>query len=318
MSCAARTGATLPPPQVWVRSPGATAPPVAAVRSTRRTVLSAPPATDAIGVAGVTALLNGNYVVTSPYWDLADTRPTGVTVDGSFAAGGARTAGSTFELTVPGRGGVLADAKTVSLNITAVDPTSDGYATVFPCGSTRPNASNLNYTGGHNRANAVITKLGTDGKVCIFVSAAMHLIVDVNGLFPASSSLVSANPARVLDTRPSGLSITSKRPVVCARPGRPTVTIGWSANIPANAKAVSITVTATGITGDGFLTVYPCGSAVPNSSNLNYRTGTDIANLVISKPGTTGTVCIYNSAATQLIVDVAYGGVPSQACRRSR
>ena len=53
----------------------------------------------------------------------------------------------------------------------------------------------------------MITKLGTDGKVCIFVSAAMHWIVDVNGLFPASSSLVSANPARVLDTRPSGATV---------------------------------------------------------------------------------------------------------------
>jgi Repeat of unknown function (DUF5650) len=238
---------------------------------------------------------------------LADTRPTGVTVDGAFAAGGVRAAGSTFELTVAGRDGVLADAKTVSLNITAVDPTSDGYATVFPCGSTQPNASNINYTGGHNRANAVITKLGTDGKVCIFVSAAMHLIVDVNGSFPASSSLVSANPARVLDTRPSGATFDNLEKAGGLRPAgsTTTVTIGGRASIPANAKAVSITVTATGTTGDGFLTVYPCGSAVPNSSNLNYSTGTDIANLVISKLGTTGTVCIYNSAATQLIVDVA-------------
>ena len=65
------------------------------------------------------------FVALSP-GRLADTRLTGVTVDGLFAGGGVRAAGSTFEVTVAGRGGVLADAKTVSLNITAVDPTSDG------------------------------------------------------------------------------------------------------------------------------------------------------------------------------------------------
>jgi hypothetical protein len=252
------------------------------------------------------AVTPSEFVSLSP-GRLADTRPSGETVDNLFAAGGVRPAGSTFELTVAGRGGVLADAKTVSLNITAVDPTADGFATVFPCGSTQPNASNLNYSAGHTRANAVITKLGTGGKVCVFVSAAMHLIVDVNGLFPASSSLISANPARVLDTRPTGVTIDNLEKAAGVRPAgsTTTVTIGGRANVPADAKAAVLTVTATGTTGAGFLTVYPCGSEVPNSSNLNYTAGNDIANLVISKLGTSGTVCIFNSAATHLIVDVA-------------
>jgi Repeat of unknown function (DUF5650) len=237
---------------------------------------------------------------------LADTRPTGVTVDNQFAAGGARAAGSTFEIVVAGRGGVPATAQTASLNITAVDPTSDGYATVFPCGSAQPNASNLNYTGGHNRAGGVITKIGSSGKVCIFVSQATHLIVDVNGSFPASSSLVSANPARVLDTRPTGATVDNQQQAAGLRSAgsTTTVTVGGRAGIPVDAKAAVMTVTVTGTTSDGYLTVYPCGSAVPNSSNLNYTAGTDIANLVISKLGTSGTVCIYSSAATHLIVDV--------------
>jgi hypothetical protein len=238
---------------------------------------------------------------------LADTRSTGTTVDDLFAAGGARAAGSTLELTVAGRGGVVDSAQAVSLNITAVDASAAGYATVFPCGSPRPNASNLNYFGGNTLANAVITKIGTGGKVCIFVSATTQLIVDVNGLFPAGSSLVSANPARVLDTRPTGETVDNieKAGGLRAAGSTTTITIGGRASVPITAQAVAMTVTATDTTDAGFLTVYPCGSQVPNASNLNFGPGTTIANLVISKLGTSGTVCVYSSTPTHLIVDVA-------------
>jgi Repeat of unknown function (DUF5650) len=236
---------------------------------------------------------------------LADTRPTGATVDTLFAGGGAQAAGSTLELIVVGRGGVPAAATAVSLNVTAVDAAADGFATVFPCGLARPNASNLNYVAGRTRANAAIAKIGTGGKVCVFVSAATHLIVDVNGLFPATSGLVSANPARVLDTRPSGETVDNLERAGGLRAAGSTtiVTIAGRANVPANAKAVIVNVTATGPTSAGYLTAYPCGSPEPNSSNLNFTSGASIANLVISKLGT-GTLCIRTSAATHLIVDV--------------
>ena len=57
-------------------------------------------------------------------------------------------------------------------------------------------------------------------------------------------------------------------------------------------------------TADGFVSVYPCGIAQPSASNLNFATGSDVANTVIVKPGTAGKVCIYNSGLTHLIVDV--------------
>jgi trimeric autotransporter adhesin len=237
---------------------------------------------------------------------LADTRPSGVTVDSVFAAGGTRAADSTLELTVGGRGGVTTTAQAVSLNITAVDASADGYATVFPCGSPRPNASNLNYRAGHTQANAVITKLGTSGKVCVYVSSATQLIVDVNGSFPVTSLLVSANPARVLDTRATGETVDNLERAggLRAAGSITTLPIAGRADVPADAKAVIVNVTATGPTNDGYLTVYPCGSPVPNASNLNYTSATSIANLVISKLGAGGQLCIKTSAATHLIVDV--------------
>jgi len=55
----------------------------------------------------------------------------------------------------------------------------------------------------------------------------------------------------------------------------------------------------------GYITVFPCGSPQPNSSNLNYNAGTTIANLVMTKIGSGGKVCIYTSAAADVIVDVS-------------
>ena len=63
-------------------------------------------------------------------------------------------------------------------------------------------------------------------------------------------------------------------------------------------------VTAVTPSAGGFLTVHPCGIATPNASNLNYTTGVNTANLVITRAANDGSVCIFTSQATHLIVDV--------------
>ena len=47
---------------------------------------------------------------------------------------------------------------------------------VYPCGSSRPNASNLNYVANSTVANAVVTSVNA-GKVCIYTSVFMSLAV---------------------------------------------------------------------------------------------------------------------------------------------
>ena len=71
-----------------------------------------------------------------------------------------------------------------------------------------PNASNLNYLTGDTVPNSVITGLGAAGAICIFTSAATHLIVDVAGYFADTSRVHPARrPARVLDSRPGGNTV---------------------------------------------------------------------------------------------------------------
>ena len=238
---------------------------------------------------------------------LADTRPGELTADGQFEGIGTREAGSTLELKVATRGGVAANAAAVALNVTAVGASGDGFVTVFPCGSDRPNASNLNFTAGSVTPNAVITQIGTGGNVCLFVSAATHLVVDVNGYFPPSTSLHAFNPARVLETRPGLLTVDGQQQGTGALVGGSvtTVQVGGRASVPVDASAAVLNVTVTEAAGAGFATVYPCGASIPTASNINFVAGSTVANLVVSKLGSGGTVCVFTNQGTHLVVDVA-------------
>ena len=145
---------------------------------------------------------------------LLDTRAGGATVDRLFAGIGQLGAGGVLELQVGGRGGVAADAAAVALNVTVTGPAGGGYVTVWPCGQTRPNASNLNYTSGQTVPNAVLSQVGVGGKVCLFSQAATDLIVDANGMFASSSSSVAPVPSTAVTptTTTTTVSATTTAP----------------------------------------------------------------------------------------------------------
>lgn len=237
---------------------------------------------------------------------IADTRPVGATVDGQFARGGLRAAGSTLQLRVSGRAGVVDSADIAVLNVTAVNGATQGYVTVHPCDQSRPDASNLNYAVGQVIANTVFAKLDPAGRTCIYTSSAVHLIVDVAGSMPAGALEALPAPRRLADTRPGGATFDGQNqrggPVVGGRSLEVRVT-GRAGVGAADSAVLNITVTAP--VGTGYLTVYPCDQSVPNSSNLNYRAGQVIANSVLARLDPDGRICVFTSTTTNVIVDVA-------------
>ena len=248
---------------------------------------------------------------------LLETRsgPGMFTVDHFFEGGGLVPAGSVLQLPVTGRGGVAADATSVMLNVTITQPAGSGYVTVFPCGETRPNASSVNYVAGATVANAVITKVGVRGKVCLFTLAATHLVVDVNGYVPASAaSLVSVVPARLLETRSGPGMVTVDHLFegggVVAAGSVVELPVAGRGGVADAAGAVMLNVTVTEPAESGYVTVFPCGQARPNASTVNYGTGSTVANSAISKVGLGGAVCLFSLGATHLVVDVN-GYVPA-------
>ncbi|MCB0967624.1 MAG: hypothetical protein KDB37_12375, partial [Ilumatobacter sp.] len=154
--------------------------------------------------------------------------------------------------------------------------------------------------------------VGVGGKVCVFTHAETHLIVDVNGAFPAGASFAPLVPARLWDSRPG----ESTSDGVGAGGGRVAagsvveVLVAGRGGVDAGAGAVVLNVTAVLPSGPGHLTVFPCGGAVPSTSNVNYLPGQVVPNSVVSKVGVGGKVCVFTHAETHLIVDVN-GAFPS-------
>ncbi|MEM9745939.1 MAG: hypothetical protein AAF945_04530 [Actinomycetota bacterium] len=91
-------------------------------------------------------------------------------------------AGSTVRLEL-GTDSGLEDVGAYAINLTSAQSIEPGYATVYPCTDDRPEASSINFGAGIQVANHVTAKPGTDGAVCIYVSAATHLVVDVTGVY---------------------------------------------------------------------------------------------------------------------------------------
>jgi serine protease len=117
---------------------------------------------------------------------IADTRDaTGPFGGPPLQAGAVRT------FTVAGRCGVSLNATAVSLNLTVVGPTQDGYLTVFAAGATQPIASTLNYRSGQIRANNAIVPIGAGGAISVFCgqgSGSTEFLIDVNGCFRSPGS----------------------------------------------------------------------------------------------------------------------------------
>jgi hypothetical protein len=207
-------------------------------------------------------------------------------------------AGMVQEVQVTGGIGVPTDAVAAVLNVTATDTSGPGFVTVFPCGSAVPDASNLNYAAGTTIANAVTATIGVSGKVCIYTNATTHLIVDLNGAYSpfGTASLAALAPRRLLDTRVVGVPV--------AAGAVQEVQVAGNNGVPGGAVAAVLNVTAIDTTGPGFVTVFPCGSAVPDASNLNYAKGATIANAVTATIGAAGKVCVYSNETIHLIVDL--------------
>jgi len=74
----------------------------------------------------------------------------------------------------------------VQVNLTATTPSQDTFLTVYPSGSSLPNASNLNLKAGGVRANSVIARVGPDGRIMVACGQGdTDVLVDVVGYFTA-------------------------------------------------------------------------------------------------------------------------------------
>ncbi|MDH6132701.1 PKD repeat protein [Kitasatospora sp. MAA4] len=204
-------------------------------------------------------------------------------------------AGGETSVQIRGQHNVPTDATAVVLNVTATEPDSAGYFTVYPGGTARPGTSNVNFTAGQTVANQVIVPIGPDGTVKLYNFAGdAHAVVDLFGYYsPSGEALFQpVTPRRLLDTRP-GNAIGSG--------GRLSVATG----APAGTTGAVLNITATEPTQPGFLTVWADGADRPGTSNLNFTAGQTVPNHVTTPVGADGAFDVYNfSGSTQVVADL--------------
>lgn len=243
-----------------------------------------------------------------------DTRDIGETLDNIAEGDGRLPASGTYTVPFAGRGEVPSTARAVVANVTAVGATGNGFVTAFDCALPRPNASSLNYTSGVNLGNEVIISLNGSGQACFYSSASIHLTVDVVGYVDIASQYVPVTPARILETRSGQSTIDGENQGVGRTAGgeQDFIRVGGRANVPDNAAAAVINVTAVGAGSNGFVTVHPCVFPRPNTASLNYVAGVNRANELIVPLDIDGDICIFTRTSIHVLVDVV-GYIPASA-----
>lgn len=124
---------------------------------------------------------------------------------------------------------------------------------------------------------------------------------------PAGSLYTPMAPTRVLDTRNgTGGAIGPVGP-------QSSIVLDLSARVPSSVTAVVLNVIGVGASDNTFVTVYPDGSSLPFTSNLNLVVGDVRPNLTTVAVSPSGKVRLYNARGrVDLVADLAGYYAPAQ------
>lgn len=216
---------------------------------------------------------------------------------------------ATTTAAVLGRGAVPSSGvAAVAVNLTATGATDPGYVISWPSGASRPATSTLNYAAGQTVAAFAVVRPGADGRIALFTRTRTQLIVDVVGWYSAGGDYQPIHPVRLVDSR-SGNGVDRAR---LAAGSTVTLTLGGRGGIPTESVgAVQIALTAVNPAAAGYLTIAPVGVSRPVASTVNFPAGGTTAGAASIMTGYGGTVTLYASATTDVLLDVTgYSSTP--------
>jgi hypothetical protein len=268
--------------------------------------------------------VEGYYVASSAGAFYAPNAPKRIldTRNGTGVTKGAVAAGGTVSVSVPDCtvNGASTPATAVAVNVTAVGPSANGLVTAYPDQTSLPTASNINYYVGENVPNMVVVKVGADGSFDLHntSSGTVQLVADLEGCYSATlgDAFVPVDPYRALDTR-TGLGQNFGPPTTTGTPAGADLNAEWnsSESDPDGSgggsdgpTAAVLNVTVTQPTASGVITAYETSAGRPSASNLNFKAGQTVPNLVMVPCQDGFGMSLYNDSTgtTDLIVDV-YG-----------
>jgi len=236
---------------------------------------------------------------------IAGVRPLDTRVGGVAKQGATAGFGTPLRVNIGALEEVPPGAAAVAVNFTATAAEEWGFVAAYPCGSTSmsdyPGNSNVNFDAGMTVANSAIVPLDA-GYMCLLNYGKSDVIVDVSGYFSAGFNPIDG--VRPLDTRAAGID---KQGATGAFGTPLRLNIGALDDVPADAAAVAVNITATAAEEWGFVAAYPCSSTsmteYPGNSNLNFDAGMTVANSAIV-PLDAGHMCLLAYGKCDVIVDV--------------
>lgn len=204
----------------------------------------------------------------------------------------------------------------VAVNVTSTRTSTSGFIQAAPyLGAATGGTSTLNISiAGTDRPNFAIVPIGQDGKISLYLDAGGDVIVDLLGYFQtgvATSTdgrFVSIQPERWMDTRNNGLLPVGSNSAA-------TVTAGGTATarrlpttvVPGSGlRALVVNVTAAGSAAAGYMVAMPSGGdpAATQHSTVNFTPAAPSANTAIVPVGPDGSVSVYTTANSHIIIDV--------------
>jgi hypothetical protein len=238
------------------------------------------------------------FVPTEPN-RLIDTRNGTGVAQATIPAGGTlvfQVAGADIDLIPPN--GLTA----VALNLTVPDAGTGGYLIAYPDGISQPSTTSVTFnSAGETIAATSVVPVGSDGSIDITnkSGAPENVAADTVGYFAAATSgqggqkYHAIDSTRLVDTRMSGGAVTGAQPFVYN-----------DTAISAVNPTLVLNVTLTQEAGGGIMTIDPGNFTAPTStSNLNYTSSTDIANLDLALTWNNAFNAYVSGANTQLVVD---------------
>lgn len=127
----------------------------------------------------------------------------------------------------------------------------------------------------------------------------------------ASAAYAPVQPCRLADTR-TGSGFTRLDATTIQIKGRNVC------GIPANATALTLTLTVDGTQAAGYLTAWPADQTRPTVSNINFGAGQIRANGSITRVDGNGDFRVFTNVGANVVVDVVGAFVPTSASRSGR
>lgn len=200
--------------------------------------------------------------------------------------------------------GIPAEATAIVVSTAIVRPQRKGWLVAYPAGSTRPSAATLNWNAGTTRANTATVRVGDGAAIEVYRIDGYgngSVVLDVVGAFvPATIAtngrlVVVETAQRLLDTRDGGGNRLG--------PGS-TVRVPLPDGVPADATALAVNLTVAQTRSNGFFTLFPAGSPLPEASVLNADRANQTRAAATIVPVSEEGFDVYTKAGAHVIVDM--------------